>query len=83
MGQAMSIFQMKSAKMCDWVITFPISLLLLFFENAKVWVGRTTLNGCKRRKKGRPNLRVPFGQSNSFQFLVFTIKDIKYIYKNM
>ena len=41
------IFQIKtiisSEKWCNYVVTF------FFFENAKNWVGRTTVNGEKKR----------------------------------
>ena len=47
----MLIFQIKriisSEKWCNYVVTF-------FFENAKNWVGRTTVSG--ERKRGWPNL---------------------------
>ena len=34
--------------MFDYVITFLVTVFFVFLENAKVWVGRTTLNGEKR-----------------------------------
>ena len=48
MGKTMSILQIKSKKkkMVNWAITFLVSLLLLllFFENGKIWVGYSTVN---------------------------------------
>ena len=41
----MFILQIKGEKGSDYVITFLITILS---ENAKIWVGRTTLNGEKR-----------------------------------
>ena len=37
----MLIFQIKVKKWCNYVVPF-------FFENAKIWVGRTTVNGEKK-----------------------------------
>ena len=49
--------------MVDWVITFLISCFFSFFENTKIWVGRTTLNE-EKKADGHTALSAPKSLSN-------------------